>query len=259
MPRDVFFAAPTSCIKANGSTTGKGRQHDQHEDRQRRRAGRCHRGRAAPAASGMATMRPRMASISVCETRPAATRDSELLDQARPACGSAALAHRAHERQRAAAIDDGADQVHDGVDEAPGEVAAEGGDEHVAQLRAPGLGHRHGAGEAERHEQAEQHLHDPVDRMEDRLAGDFGRGRGRTGVAGRIHGVLNPLSSPPRRMDQPRPCRPRQRRPAAPAQRRPPPARPAPASVGPSPGGMCGSWCAMPLWQSMQVFSLLAR
>ena len=30
-------------------------------------------------------------------------------------------------------------------------------------------------------------------------------------------------------------------------------------SVGASPGGMCGSWCAMPLWQSMQVFSLLAR
>jgi hypothetical protein len=30
-------------------------------------------------------------------------------------------------------------------------------------------------------------------------------------------------------------------------------------SVGASPGGMNGSWCAMPLWQSMQVFSLLAR
>ena len=30
-------------------------------------------------------------------------------------------------------------------------------------------------------------------------------------------------------------------------------------SLGPWPGGMCGSVCAMPLWQSMQVFSLLAR
>ncbi len=128
-------------------------------------------------------MRPRMASISVGDTRPAATRDSVLSITARPACGSAASRTERMQRQRAAAIDDGANQVHDAVDEAPGEIAAERGDEHLAQLLAPGLRHRHGAGEAEGHEQAEQHLHDPVHRMEDRLARGFGRGRARPAPA----------------------------------------------------------------------------
>jgi anti-sigma-K factor RskA len=52
----------------------------------------------------------------------------------------------------------------------PGEVAAEGRDEHLAQLFAPGFGDRHRADEGERHEQAEEHFRNPVHRTEQRLA-----------------------------------------------------------------------------------------
>ena len=75
-------------------------------------------------------MRPRIASTSADETRPATSRDSEALDEPAPGFRVRGGPYRADERERPAAIRDRAHQVHDRVDEAPGEVAAQGGGEH---------------------------------------------------------------------------------------------------------------------------------
>src|SRR6185295_11681296 len=56
--------------------------------------------------------------------------------------------------------------------------AAEGGHEQLLDLRAPGIRHRHGPDEGERHEQAEEHFRDTVHGAQHRLAsGLLGWGR----------------------------------------------------------------------------------
>ncbi len=78
--------------------------------------------------------------------------------------------HGAYEREQPAAIRDGANQVHDRVDEAPGKVAAQGSGEHCSDLLAPGFRYGHGADERERHEQTKEEFRYPVHGTEHRLA-----------------------------------------------------------------------------------------
>jgi hypothetical protein len=76
----------------------------------------------------------------------------------------------AHERDQSASIRHCANHVHDRVNQAPGKVAAKGGDEHLPDLLAPALRHRHGARKREHHEQAEEHFRHPVHWIEHRVA-----------------------------------------------------------------------------------------
>src|SRR5215471_14833118 len=67
-------------------------------------------------------------------------------------------------------------QKHAGVDDSPGQVTAECGEEHGPNLDAVCGYDAEGQGEGKRHYQAEQDLRDPVCRFEDSI-GWFGRKR----------------------------------------------------------------------------------
>ena len=61
---------------------------------------------------------------------------------------------------------DRAHEIHHRIRESPGEVAAERGDHHRAHLLAPGRRHAERPDERHRHQQAEDHLRDALDRIE---------------------------------------------------------------------------------------------
>ncbi|MNE42306.1 hypothetical protein D3C80_1364250 [compost metagenome] len=82
--------------------------------------------------------------------------------------------------QGAAALGQGGDEVDDGIDHAPGDVAADAGDQQLLDLRLPRLQGVEAAGEGEHHQQAEQDLG---------VAGDGIEG----GKAGLAHGRLTSL------------------------------------------------------------------
>ncbi|MNG22255.1 hypothetical protein D3C84_1067170 [compost metagenome] len=63
-------------------------------------------------------------------------------------------------------IHPGSYQIHHGIGQAPGQVAANGGDQHGARFIAAGPGHAQRADEGHRHEQAKDHLHNPIDGVE---------------------------------------------------------------------------------------------
>ena len=74
------------------------------------------------------------------------------------------------ERAVARALRHGSHEVHHGVDETPREVAAERGHHDGARLVLPGGRDRQGADDGDGHDQAEQDLRDPVDRVEQPLS-----------------------------------------------------------------------------------------
>ena len=57
-------------------------------------------------------------------------------------------------------------EVEDAVDDAPGDVASQGTDEHRAHIVATGLGDAEGAGEREHHDEAEERLSNALVRLE---------------------------------------------------------------------------------------------
>jgi hypothetical protein len=87
-------------------------------------------------------------------------------DQAMRQCRLGGMAHGMRESGLAAADHQIAQHVHHAIDKAPGNVAADGSDQHAAHLVAAAVQHAQRAGEGQHHEQAEQHLGDAVDRVE---------------------------------------------------------------------------------------------
>ena len=172
MPRDTFFAVPTSCISAKGRTTGKVTATTSRNTATAasqvvppKIGSRRHGQRHDPATDGLDLRRRNQAGHDA--------RQRALDQRAAGLCVRRGL-DGVRERERPAPIRDHANHVHDRVDEAPGEVAAEGSDEQFPDFPLPCLRHRHGAHEAERHQQAEQHLRYPVDRTEHWLTGCWG-------------------------------------------------------------------------------------
>ena len=173
MACETAFAVPTSPINMKGSTTGKVdavtiRKMPTAASRSfasQRRTRRYRRKRDDSPADGL-HLRLRDQTRRDPRQRP--------VDEPAPGFGVRRRAHRAHERERAAAIGHRAHQVHDGIDQAPGEVAAQGSGQHVADLVLPRLPDGHRADESERHEQAEEQLRDAVDRAQQGLARRFG-------------------------------------------------------------------------------------
>ena len=175
--REAFFAAPTSCMKAKGRTTGK--VASTTSTKIARAASRSPPLRLARAGSeGSATMRPRMASISGCDTRPAATRDSALSITDRPVCGSAASRTErisVSERPRSTTV---RIRYMTPSTKPQARLQPSAAMNMSRSSSRPDSATDTRAGEAEGHEQAEEQLHDPIDRMQDRLADLRGRGHG---------------------------------------------------------------------------------
>ncbi len=81
------------------------------------------------------------------------------------------LTHRVERVEPAALLGESAHQVQQRVDDPPGDVAAERADQHGADILAAGLGDAQRAGEREDHDQPEQHLGHPIDRIEESFGG----------------------------------------------------------------------------------------
>ena len=72
-------------------------------------------------------------------------------------------------RAIARALGQCAHEVHDRVDEPPGEIAAQSGEHDRPHFAAPGRGDRQRADDRDRHDETEQDLGNPIDRIEEPL------------------------------------------------------------------------------------------
>ena len=136
MARDTVFAVPTSLEQHEGQHDGKGRRDDDQEYRRGTRAGRPRSASVAPAPT--AARRSARGSPRSPPTRQDLPRPRQrALDELAAGFRIRGGPHGADERERPAAIRDRANQVHDGVDETPGEVAAQCSDEHRPDFLAP--------------------------------------------------------------------------------------------------------------------------
>jgi hypothetical protein len=68
----------------------------------------------------------------------------------------------APQADRPASFAKAAHEVEQGVDNAPGDIATDGGDEHCPHILAPCFGHAEGTGEGKDHDQAEEDLGNAV-------------------------------------------------------------------------------------------------
>jgi uncharacterized protein YecE (DUF72 family) len=84
-------------------------------------------------------------------------------------------ADRAHDPEAAGAADEDRHEIHDGVDETPGEVAADRPDQHGTHLLVAVAGGADRAGEREHHDQPEEDLGQALDRVQDALHAGDGR------------------------------------------------------------------------------------
>ena len=76
--------------------------------------------------------------------------------------GCRRVAHGAEGAQVLATLRTHFEEIEDGVDDAPGEVASQGGEEHGPHVVPASIGHPKGAGDGEGHDEAEQDLGDPL-------------------------------------------------------------------------------------------------
>ena len=81
--------------------------------------------------------------------------------------GSRGVPNRSQRDDAAPAQDQRGQEVHHGVGDPPGQVAAEGGPEHGADLRTPCGGDAEGPGDADDHDEAEQDLGEALFRIEE--------------------------------------------------------------------------------------------
>ena len=80
--------------------------------------------------------------------------------------GIAGLPDRAQFQEVASSLAEAAHQIQPGVDDAPGQIAAERAQDHGFDLGAPCGDHAERAGAGQDHDQAEQDLGNPIDRIE---------------------------------------------------------------------------------------------
>jgi hypothetical protein len=80
--------------------------------------------------------------------------------------GVANAAHRSEGIVFAATRGEAVHEIHNGINDAPGEVAAQRPDEHFAHIRLARAAHAQRAGEREHHDYPAQHLEDAVDGLE---------------------------------------------------------------------------------------------
>jgi hypothetical protein len=70
-----------------------------------------------------------------------------------------------------AALTQGSDQVNNRIGQAPGQIAANRGNQQLAHTFAAGTGHTEGAGESEGHDQAKQDFRQAGNRVEHGFGG----------------------------------------------------------------------------------------
>ncbi len=68
-----------------------------------------------------------------------------------------------------------ADEVERGIDDAPGQIAADGGHEHDADVSARDIGDAQCAGEREDHDESKDDFREAFQRVENAVAGNGGR------------------------------------------------------------------------------------
>ena len=161
---DTCIAVAASSVSRNGTTTGNVAM---TTIRKMPNASRKSRGRKTAETIDLQREQPpphALDFVGAGECRDMLRQ--RLRDQAACACSASAPAMRRASALVARSLGRRPDHVHYGVDEPPGEVAAERRQHHGAHLVPPGRGDRHRADDRDRHDQAEQDLRDPVDRIE---------------------------------------------------------------------------------------------
>ena len=91
-------------------------------------------------------------------------------------CRVGGRADRPERREVSAQLAQAPHQVQDAVDDSPRDVASQRADQHRANVFASGFGHAERPGEGQHHDQAEQDLGQPLDRLQDAprlLGGDW--------------------------------------------------------------------------------------
>ena len=101
-------------------------------------------------------------------------RRQRLREEALRPLGIAGLAHGPEGRETPLLLGQAAHEIEDRVDEAPGQVAAQGAHEHGANVLAARPDDAQRAREGEDHDQPEQHLGQAVDRVERALHDTWG-------------------------------------------------------------------------------------
>ena len=85
----------------------------------------------------------------------------------RASAGSAVARMALKRHQVATQLSQARHQVQDAVDDPPRDVASQRADQHRANVFAAGFSHAERTGEGQHHDQAEQDLGQPLDRLQD--------------------------------------------------------------------------------------------
>ena len=159
-PRDTFLASATSCDQDEGQDDRKGRDDDDHEDLQRgHQASRQPRrgGPARTAGRRCAPEWPRSPPATPGPPPPATRTARPRRDRLLRRGASRTERTRVINRPRSVIV---RTRYMTASTSPQARLQPRAVDEHGLDLLLAGLGHRHGADEGERHEQAEQHLRD---------------------------------------------------------------------------------------------------
>ena len=124
--------------------------------------------------SGRARCRDSGSLVSLCRIDSSSSRDSTETSGAGRASakrapagfGIAGLPDRAQFQEAASPLSEAAHQIKPGVDDAPGQVAAQRAQDHGFDVGAPRGDHAERARAGQHHDQAEQNFGNPIDRIE---------------------------------------------------------------------------------------------